>query len=237
VLQLSTAFEDKEREWVQKDLGLDAAGFDKFFKATITKIGFVEKADLNETLYRKVFPNNETMVTETEFRKAIEADIQKQWDNQARSQLFDQIYHYLIDSAQLSFPDPFLKRWMQNGGEKPKTAEQVEKEYPSFSNSLKWTLILDGLVKSNNIEVHPDDLKAFAKNQLLGYMGGQIMDTDAPWMNDYVERMMKDRKFIEDSYHRIQTEKLFAVAETQVQISEKTIDAEAFQQLKHDQQH
>jgi trigger factor len=72
---------------------------------------------------------------------------------------------------------------------------------------------------------------------LLSYMGGQIMDTDQPWMNDYVERMMKDKKFVEDSYHRIQTEKAFAVAETQVNAIEKAIDADAFTKMQQEHHH
>jgi trigger factor len=237
VLQLSKAFDEKEREWILKDLGLDAAGADKFFKVHITKLGLVEKAPLDEAFFKQVFPAHEAMATEAEFREAIKADIQKQWDNQSRNQLMDQIYHHLIDHTQITFPESFLKRWMQNGGEQPKTQEQVEKEFPSFVNSLKWTLIIDRLVKDNNIEVMPDDLRAFAKNQLLSYMGGQLMDTDQPWMNDYVERMMKDKKFVEDSYHRIQTEKAFAYAETQVNATEKAIDAEAFTKMQQEHHH
>src|SRR5690606_27388747 len=56
-LQLKTAFEEKEREWLTGDLGLDKENPDsleKYFKMTITKIGLVEKHELNEELYEKV---------------------------------------------------------------------------------------------------------------------------------------------------------------------------------------
>ena len=46
VIQLKSAFEDKEREWVMDDLGLDkksAADAEKYFKLTITKVGLLEK--------------------------------------------------------------------------------------------------------------------------------------------------------------------------------------------------
>ena len=126
---------------------------------------------------------------------------------------------------------------MQTGGEKPKSPDQVETEYPSFIDSLKWTLIVDQLVKNNSIEVKPDDLREFAKQQLFSYMGGNTMDMDQPWINDYVEKMMKDKKFIEDSYHRIQTDKIFAWAETQVQPIEKAIEAEAFTKMQQEHHH
>ncbi len=235
-IQLSKAFEEKEREWIIKDLGLEEKDADKFFQILITKVGLVEKAEMNEAFFKIVYPNKE-ITSETAFRAAIKEEIQKYWDAQSRNQLYDQIYHELLDHTIIEFPESFLKRWMQTGGEQPKTQEQVENEYPSFINSLKWTLIVDQLVKSNNIEVKPDDLREFAKQQLFSYMGGNSMDMNQPWINDYVEKMMKDKKFIDDSYHRIQTDKIFAWAETQVHPEEKIIEAAAFTKMQEEHHH
>ncbi len=241
-IQLSNAFDAKEREWILGDLGLskeDPAAADKFFNLTITKVGLVEKAPLDEKLFSTVFPGKE-ISEEAGFREALKEDIQLQLDAQSRNQLFDTIYHYLLDKTEISFPETFLKRWMQNGGEKPKTEQEAEQEYPSFSNSLKWTLIVDQLVKENNIEVKPEEIREFAKAQLFSYMGNMNMgqlDTEQPWVNDYVERMMKDRKFVEDSFHRIQTDKIFAFAESKVEKDEQPISLEEFQQMQAEHHH
>ena len=237
VLQLSAAFDDKEREWIMKDLGLDAADAGKYFKLIITKVGLVEKAELDETFFATVYPGK-AVATEAEFRTAVKDDIQAYWDSQSRNQLSDQVFHELVDHTSITFPESFLKRWMQNGGEKPKTAEQVESEYPSFINSLKWTLIVDQLVKQGGIEVTPEDIRAFATQQLFSYMGGQIPNLEEqPWVNDYVEKMTKDRKFVEDAYHRIQTDKVFVWAETQVNPTEKAISADDFTKMQQEHQH
>ena len=56
LLQPSRAFEEKEREWLLNDLGLpkeDADAADKYFRAEITKIGLVEKTELNETFFKR----------------------------------------------------------------------------------------------------------------------------------------------------------------------------------------
>jgi trigger factor len=236
VIQVSKAFDDKEREWIIKDLGIEEKDADKFFHVLITKVGLVEKSALNEDFFKIVYPAKE-ITTEAGFRDTIKEEIEKYWDAQSRNQLFDQVYHQLLDHTSIEFPESFLKRWMQNGGEQPKSPEQVETEYPSFINSLKWTLIVDRLVKDNNIEVKQEDLREFAKQQLLSYMGGNTMDMDQPWINDYVEKMMKDRKFIDDSYNRIQTDKLFAWTETQVKPTEKAISGEAFTKMQQEHQH
>jgi trigger factor len=236
VIQPSKAFDEKEREWIMKDLGLEEKDADKFFKLLIIKVGLVEKASLNEDFFKTVFPNN-VIATEAEFRNAIKEEIERQWHAQSRNQLFDQVYHALLDHTKIDFPESFLKRWMQQGGEKPKTQEQVETEYPDFVNSLKWTLIVDQLVKDNAIEVKPEEIREFARQQLFSYMGGSMPNADQPWVNDYVERMMKDRKFVEDSFHRIQTDKVFAWAETQVKPTEKVISAADFNKMQEEHHH
>ena len=127
---------------------------------------------------------------------------------------------------------------MTTQGEEKKTEEDAEKEFPTFKNQLKWTLISDKIVRENNIDVKPEELKAFAKQQLFGYMGGMGAEAqDQPWVNDYVEKMMKDRKYVEDAYNRLQTQKIFEWAETQIKPTDKEISAEEFTKIVEAHQH
>lgn len=240
VLQLSQAFEDREKEWVLADLGFDkhdAAAANKYFNMIITKVGFVEKSELNEEFFKAVFPNKE-IKSEDELRTAIKEDIQSQWDRQSSNHLQHELYHVLLDHTRIEFPEAFLKKWLQRGGEQQKSDQEVEQEFPSFLNQLKWTLITDKISRENNLEVGPEDLKNFAKQQLFSYMGGmQSLDGEQPWINDYVDRMMKDRKFVEDAYHRIQTEKVFEWAASKVSAVEKPVTVEEFNAELEKHQH
>lgn len=238
VLQLEKAFEDKEREAILADLGLTAEDGKRYFKLLITKVGLVEKAELNAELFASVYPNAE-ITTEEAFRTEVKKEIENYYAQQSRNQVHDQIYHHLVDHISMEFPESFLKRWLQTGGEKPKTAEEAEKEYPGFVNQLKWTLVSSKLATDNKIEVAPDDIREFAKQQLLSYMGGQLgaLGDNQQWVDDYTNRMMQDRKFVEDSYHRISTEKLFALLESQVTAKEEIISAEAFAEKLHHHHH
>ncbi len=234
VLQLSKAFEDKEREAILGDLGLTKEDADKYFKLHITKVGLVEKADLNEEFFLGVYPNKE-IKTEADFRAEVKAEIEGHFAMQSRNQIFDQIYHQLVDHSTLEFPESFLKRWLQTGGEKPKTAEEAEQDYPTFVSQLKWTLFSSKLIDDNKIEVLPDDIRDFAKQQLFSYMGGQLgaLGDNQQWVDDYANRMMQDRKFVEDSYHRISTDKMFTALESQVNAKEEAISAEDFAKKLH----
>lgn len=237
VFQLSKAFEEREREWVLSDLGLkdDATAADKFFKLTITKIGLVEKAEMNEDFYKKAYPNKE-IANEDDLKNTIREEMEQHWARQSDNMLQHQVYHILVDQTNIDFPETFLRRWLQHGGEQPKTAEQVEEEFPHFINQLKWTLITDKISRENSIEVTPDDVRDFAKQQLAGYMGMNI-DENQGWMADYLNRMMQDKKFTEDTYHRLQNEKALAWAASQANPVDKPTSIEEFRHLQHQHQH
>ena len=197
----------------------------------------LEKAELNEEFYKAAYPGKE-ITNEEELRKEIRSEIENYWDTQSRNQLQHDIYHVLLDHSDIIFPEAFLKKWMETGTEKPKTTEEVEQEFPGFVNQLKWSLINDRIGKEQNIEIGPDDIREFAKKQLFGYMGMNSIETEQqPWLNDYLDKMMKDRKFIDDSYYRIRTEKLFDWAEKQVKKEEKPISAEDFGKIVQEHQH
>ncbi len=239
ILQLSTAFDEKEREWILTDLGFakdDTTAAEKYFKVILTKLGFVEKSELNEEFFKTIFPDKE-IKTEEEFRNAIKEEIQNSWNNQTKNQLQHSIYHLLLDDTKIEFPEEFLKRWLATSGEKPKQPEEVENEFPVFTNQLKWTLILDKVIRDNHIDVSADDIKAFAKQQLFSYMGGQVVDENQPWVTDYINRMAQDKRFVEDAVHRIQTDKVLNWAETQTHPTEKEISREEFEEMQNQHQH
>jgi trigger factor len=234
---LKEAFEEKELEWILNDLGLTADAADKTFRVTITKVSLMEPAALDQTFFDQVYPGKE-ITAEDAFKGAIRSEMENYWAAQTRNQLHDQIFHALVDDTKIDLPEQFLKRWIQVSGEKKKSAEEAEAEFPTFKNQLKWTLIVDQIVRDNNIEVVPEDLKAFAKQQLFSYMGGMGMqDENQPWIEDYVNRMMKDKKFVEDSFHRIQSEKVFNWAEQQVNPVEQSIEADAFTKMVQSHKH
>ncbi|HJW18269.1 MAG TPA: trigger factor [Flavisolibacter sp.] len=236
-LTLNEAFDAKEKEWILNDLGLDSAS-DKHFKLLITKVGHVEPRELNEEFFTQLFPNEEVK-TEEQFRERIRQELQKQWDAESRNQLHHSLYHVLLEHTNIDFPADFLKRWVKSQAEKgeEKTDEEVENEFPAFLNQLKWSLITDKMVQENGIQVSQDDLRQFAKDQLLGYMGTSSLDEEQQWVRDYIDRMMKDRKYVEDSYNRLQTQKIFDFAETKINAVETPVSREEFIHLNEEHQH
>jgi trigger factor len=237
-LTLEAAFSVKHLGAICSELGMQESQKNQPLRMQINKITHITLAPLDEEFFEKAYPGKE-IKTEAELREAIRETIAGHFAQQAKNQVFDQIYHTLVDHTPMEFPENFLKRWLQQGGEKPKTAEEAEKEYPSFANQLKWTLISNQVIQDNKIEVTPDDIRDFAKMQLFSYMGGQLdmMGDNKQWVEDYANRMLQDKKFVEDSYHRISTDKMFQWLEGKVNATEEPITREAFAEKLHHHSH
>lgn len=237
-INIASAFEEKDKENLRKELQLsleEENDTSKFYKVVINKVTILEKAILNEEFFKQIFPDDE-ITSEEAFKDKLKKEIEQQWEVSSRNQLQDQIYHELLHTH-IEFPEDFLKRWMLTGTDTSKSIDEVEAEYPKFADQLKWTLITEKIVTDNNIQVKPDDLREFAKNQLLSYMGGNNLNMDQPWVGDYVDRMMKDKKFLEDSFHRVEIEKIFAWAETQVHPVEVAISETDFRKMLEEHKH
>jgi trigger factor len=240
VIQLAGALEEKEREWLMKDLGLNAddpAEGEKYFSVKITKVGLLEKRDLGEELYKEAYPGQE-IATEAAFLDKIKSDMQVYWERQTRDFLHHELYHQLLENTSFELPESFLKRWLQVGGEKPKSPEEVESEFPVFKSQLRWTLISDQLIRDNQLDVTPDELREHLRQQVLGYFGQMNLEGgNTEWIDSYVDRMIKDEQQVESAYRRIVTEKMFNWAEGQINMTPKSIGMEAFSGMQHAHNH
>ena len=241
VIQLGSAFDEKEREWLLSDLALDKedpASLEQYFKMTIVKLGLIEKRELDEAFFKEVYPAKD-IKTEAEFRDEIKGEIRQYWDNQSKNHLQHEIYHVLTEQTRMDFPETFLRRWMLEGGEKPKTENEVEAEFPTFKNQLKWTLVSDKIVNDQNLEVSREEVVHQMKMQVMSYFGSMSLDGNLDWLDSYIEKMMKDENQVDSTYRRVITEKIFNWAETQVVPEEKAISVDDFTKLmkEHEHQH
>jgi len=208
----------------------------RVFSATLKKVEVSEPHPLNEELFKQAFPKDEITTAEA-FREKIREEIAQYWSAQGRNQLHDQIYHYLIDETAMEFPAAFLKRWLQSGGEKPKTPEEAEAEFPKFSNQLRWMLISEKLISENDIRVSPEEVKEEMRAEVGRYFQGMSGMDAMPWLESYINRMMQDEQQVETTYRKLINTRLFHWAENQVDAKEKSVTVEAFSELMHHHEH
>ncbi len=234
---LDKAFEGDKLEMMLKDLGVakeDAAG--KNFQLQLEKIGLVEKREMNAEFFNEIFPGK-NIETEEALREALSTEMEQYWEAQSRNQMHDQLYHYLLEDTKMEFPEAFLTRWLETGGDEAKTPEEAKRDYPTFSNQLKWTLISDRIVADNKLEIKNEELRESMSAEVMRYFGQMNMGEDMSWLDSYIDRMMKDEKQVDAAYRKLLTEKVFTTLEASVKPTEKTVTADELVAMQHNHQH
>ena len=240
VFKFSNAFTESEETKILNDLQAEKDALaDAYFKATITRIALQEPADLNEEFYKKAFPNTD-IKSEEELRAALKEEIASNFYDHSKGQIHDQIYHHFLDHSNIELPMQFLRRWISlNLRDKNLSEEEVEKNVQSYIKSIIWAMVIEKYVTEFGISIEKEDFVAHAKEKLLSYMQGYSLGESAnnEWIDSYATNMLKDKKFMEESYYEIRSKKVFDELDKKITTTEKDIEFEAFRDMMHNHHH
>lgn len=241
VITLSESFDEKILPAILKDLELnptDADAKNKRFKMLITKVGLVEKAELNTEFFEKIYPGR-NIDTLDAFKNELKSEIESYWRVQSRNRLHNELFERLVHETTINIPVDFLKRWMSVGGETYKSPEQVEKEFGGFEHQLRWQLISDKLIEEYNLQVTNAELEEAARAQIISYFSqmGSVPTMDAEWVDPFIKKQLADRKFTDELHNRIITDKLFFQIESMVNLQETEISLDDFSTLPSSHHH
>ncbi len=207
----------------------DMSTAEQHYELEVTKVGVLMPRDLDVMLYGEVFPN-ENIMDESSFRAKLKEELQREFNKIADNRLNDEIYETLVHNTPIQLPVQFLKRWMKDGQEKSRTEAEVEKEFPGFDHSLRWTLISDKIVADNNLQVTYDEVFNDIRGRVLAYFGMEAGD-EAPWMESYMQKVAKDEKTLNETYRQLMFARLFQFLQTKFNVQEKEITEEEFFKL------
>lgn len=231
VFKPSDVCEEKDLEAFMKSaLKKDLAEKDNFFKLTLTKTGRLLPSEKNAEFFAKVFPNEE-IKDDAQFDARLKEELGKEALRVSKERLENDLYETLVHETKMELPVGFLKNWLKRGGDKMKTDEEVNQEFPSFDHQLRWTLISDKLIKDLGIEVSEEEVMSDLKGKIMTYFGMKNAD-DAPWMEEYMKNMSKDTKTLDETYRRLLFDKLFVKVADKMEVKEEKVDEEAFAQLQ-----
>lgn len=200
------------------------------FKLTLTKVALIIPAALDETLFSQVFQGAE-INDEAAFKELIKVELGREYGRITQERLNNEIYEILVHQTPFEIPVPFLKRWLKEGQDKPKTDTEVEAEFPAFEHQLRWTLISDKLISEHNIQVTFEEVNEDIKGRVLAYFGMQPGE-EAPWMDGYMQKIAKDEKTLNETYQRLMFDRLFQFLHSQFNIAEQSISEEEFFKLQ-----
>lgn len=198
------------------------------FKITIEKIQRLKPAELNEELFKKMYPDG-SVTNLDEMKEKIKADYAAYFEKESDRKLKNDMVLDLIKNTKIELPDEFLKRWLTTVGEKKPSREQVEEEYPNYRDGLKWQLIENKIIRDNDIKVSQDELKEGVREQLRAQFAQYgIQQADDEMMDDMVEKFMKREEEVRRVNDQLYDNKVMEFFKSKATLNEKKTTSEKF---------
>ena len=158
-LNIFDLFNDNEMV-ITQSLGIEKeaiAGLNKTFKGKVKEIRRVQPAELNQDFFDLVMGPG-AVKDEKEFEAKIEENLGSYYVAEAEKQLEAEVNATLEANHNLTLPDAFLKRWLQETKPETYKPENVEELYGNESGVLRKQLVREKIAEQENVEVTDEDI-------------------------------------------------------------------------------
>ncbi len=204
------------------------------FQYKILSVNKVEKADINQELFDKVFGEN-AVTSEQDFRERVKADIAAMFRHESIHKFNHDTEDAILKQMNLSLPDEFLKKWIMTMNEKPITTEQLEKEYPSYSREMQWRMIENEIATKQNIKVEEEDLKQYAASVIMQQFGQYSLGADM--IEDFANRYLQKQENINKAAEAVKSKKVFDYLNQMVPKNVKNVTYDEFTHIVREHKH
>lgn len=206
---------------------------DTNFSFKVSKITNFVKADFSPELFEKVYGKG-IVKDEKEFKEKIKSEVADNLIFESEYKFKEDFKETLLEKFTVKLPDEFLKRWLvETAKDKEQITDEVlNKEYPVFAKNLKWSIIIDSIVKNFNIEISEEEIndkaKEYMRQQLYRYGFYQITDEQ---LELYSKEILKNKNEINKIIEGIKEEKVIGKSRKLITLKNKKISLDNFNKL------
>ena len=127
------------------------------YQFTIKTVNKIEKADLNQEFFDKVYGEG-VVNSEEEFRSKIREGIASYFEKESDKKLQKDLHNIFLEENKLQLPDEFLKRMLKARSEKKMDDHEFEHEYFHLAEDLKWNLLQNKIAEDQSLSVSHDEI-------------------------------------------------------------------------------
>ena len=228
-VNVNEAFENEtDRASMLKVNKEELATLDPMFKMTVKNVKTFVNAPLVEETFEKIFG----VKTEAEFDEKVEERIRAEYAQEADFRFSKDAKNYLLEKADVTVAEKFLKRWIYVINDGQFTMEDIEKDWALFIVDYKWQMVRSYLMEKYNVKIEEADLLASAKG-FAAYQFAMYGMNNVP--EEQLEAFAKNILSQEEQGRRIldqvENEKTFAAVREVVSLKKKKISVEKFREL------
>lgn len=196
----------------------------------INEITRFHPAQPGQDLFNRIYGEG-VVKSEDEFMKKIEEEISANLKRESDFKLMQDVKKLTIEKTDFRLPEDFLKRWLLKVNENT-TSEQIDQEFDTFRQDLKWQLIRNKVAKDNSMKISEEELQKEAETitryQFQQY--GLFYATDEQIAN-YAKETLKREEDAKRIADKILDDKVLAHLKELVRVEEKSVTVEEFNKL------
>jgi len=205
-----------------------AAAYNRNVELKVTDVKSLEPAEINQELFDKIYGEG-AITTAEDFRGRIETELSGMFVKDSDKVFKRDLTESIVKKLKLTLPNEFLKKWILSSSKEEITTEQVEAEYDQYSESLKWQLVENKIIKENDIKVENEEVIEFTKELLSGqYAQYGMMVPDDEEMNKYAQNVLSNQEEARKIYDSLYDQKVLNLLKDTVKINEKEISYDDF---------
>lgn len=206
----------------------DAAEKNVELTVTIKEINERELADLDQELFDKLY-GKDNVKSATELKDKIKEEAEAQFEQQSDQQLLNAITEALIENTEFDLPADFLKKWLQQSGEKELTFEEAVEEYERSEKGLRYQLIEGKIITENELQVKFEELKDYAKTMIKAQMAqyGQTNPSEEE-LDNIAARILSNQEEVRRLSEQMMNRKLLDFFKENVKLKTKEVTFEEF---------
>jgi trigger factor len=206
----------------------DAQALNSDYNFTVKTINQVDKAELNQEFFDKIYGEG-VVKTEEEFREKVKEGIVAYFEQQSDAKLRKDLRAKLLEDTGIPLPDDFLKRMLKANQEKPIEEHEFDHQYYHVAEDLRWSLIQTKLANANNITVTEEEIHQAAKlaMQQQFYQYG-MYDLDDVKLENITARYLGEGNNHERTQRNLVDQKVFAAVKTQLALDIHELPYEEF---------
>ena len=229
-VNVNEAFENEtDRSSMLKVNKDELANLDPMFKMTVKNVKTFVNAPLTEETFEKAFG----VKTEEEFDAKIEERIRAEYAQEADFRFNKDARNFLVEKANVTVAENFLKRWIYVINDGKFTMEDIEKEWDLFIVDYKWQMVRSYLMEKYNVKVEEADLlasaKGFAAYQFAMYGMNNVPDEQ---LESFAKNILAQEEQGRRILDKVEDDKTFDAVREIVTLKKKKISVDKFRELK-----
>jgi len=229
-VNVNEAFENEtDRSSMLKVSKEELANLDPMFKMTVKNVKTFVNAPLVEETFEKIFG----VKTEAEFNAKIEERIRAEYAQEADFRFSKDAKTFLLEKADVTVAEKFLKRWVYVVNEGKFSMEDIEKDWDLFIADYKWQMVRSYLMNKYEVKIEEADLlasaKGFAAYQFAMYGMNNVPDEQ---LESFAKNILSQEEQGRRILDQVENEKTFAAVREVVTLKKKKISVEKFRELK-----